>query len=184
MDEPELPLAFPAAPPTAAISDLVRFGTSTWTYEGWQGQVYKRPYAKTSFARECLGEFCQYLYKGKPLFRTVGNDSTFYRPPTTNQIIRYLSQIPEDFEMCCKSLGRPHHSDVCQARPIWTTSGPGQPQLSQCGPLVCPTAEYSAIGKRRDLRAEGQHSRAVQWHFLRGSFDTACGWRQTQPITT
>ena len=85
-----------------AVSPLVRFGTSTWTYEGWQGQVYKRQYTKTSFTRECLGEFCQYLYNGQPLFRTVGNDSTFYRPPSTTQLSRYLTQIPEDFEMCFK----------------------------------------------------------------------------------
>ncbi|MBC7840468.1 MAG: DUF72 domain-containing protein [Nitrospiraceae bacterium] len=81
---------------------LIRFGTSTWTYEGWQGQVYKKPYAKSVFARECLGEYCQYQYQNEPLFRTVGNDSTFYRPPTTNQLLRYLTQIPEDFEMCFK----------------------------------------------------------------------------------
>jgi uncharacterized protein YecE (DUF72 family) len=85
-----------------ALSPLIRFGTSTWTYEGWQGQVYKRPYKKTSFARECLGEYCQYLYNGEPLFRTVGSDLTFYRPPTANQLRNYLKQIPEDFEMCFK----------------------------------------------------------------------------------
>jgi uncharacterized protein YecE (DUF72 family) len=85
-----------------SISPLIRFGASTWTYEGWQGQVYHKQYAKTAFARECLGEYCQYLYKGQPLFRTVGNDSTFYRPPTANQLRHYLKQIPEDFEMCFK----------------------------------------------------------------------------------
>lgn len=84
------------------LSPLIRFGTSTWTYEGWQGQIYQRQYAKTTFARECLGEYCQYLYNGEPLFRTVGNDSAFYRPPTTNQLSHYLKQIPEDFEMCFK----------------------------------------------------------------------------------
>lgn len=84
------------------LSPLIRFGTSTWTYEGWQGQVYLKQYAKTAFARECLGEYCQYLCNGEPLFRTVGNDSTFYRPPSTNQLRRYLNQIPEDFEMCFK----------------------------------------------------------------------------------
>ena len=83
-------------------SPLIRFGTSTWTYEGWQGQVYKKQYAKSTFTRECLGESCQYLYSGEPLFRTVGNDSTFYRPPTTNQLQHYLTQIPEDFQMCFK----------------------------------------------------------------------------------
>lgn len=66
------------------------------------GQVYQRQYTKTSFTRECFGEFCQYLYNGQPLFRTVGNDSTFYRPPSANQLTRYLTQIPEDFEMCFK----------------------------------------------------------------------------------
>ena len=84
------------------VSPLIRFGTSTWTYEGWQGQVYTRQYAKSKFAQECLGEYCQYQYNNEPLFRTVGNDSTFYRPPTANQLRRYLNQIPEDFEMCCK----------------------------------------------------------------------------------
>ena len=84
------------------LSSLVRFGTSTWTYEGWQGQIYLRTYAKTVFARECLGEYGQYRYKGQPLFRTVGNDATFYRPPSANQLTRYLAQIPEDFEMCFK----------------------------------------------------------------------------------
>jgi uncharacterized protein YecE (DUF72 family) len=85
-----------------SVSPLIRFGTSTWTYEGWQGQVYIRQYAKIKFAQECLGEYCQYQYINKPLFRTVGNDSTFYRPPTANQLRRYLNQIPEDFEMCFK----------------------------------------------------------------------------------
>src|SRR5262245_39032665 len=87
---------------TMSVSSLVRFGTSTWTYEGWQGQVYQRQYAKNTFARECLGEYCQYQYQGEPLFRTVGNDATFYRPPTANQFRNYLKQIPEDFEMCFK----------------------------------------------------------------------------------
>jgi uncharacterized protein YecE (DUF72 family) len=84
------------------LPHLIRFGTSTWTYEGWQGQVYQREYKKTLFARECLGEYCQYLYNDEPLFRTVGNDSTFYRPPTANHLRSYLKQIPEDFEMCFK----------------------------------------------------------------------------------
>ncbi len=85
-----------------ALSNLIRMGTSTWTYEGWQGQVYQRKYLKTKFARECLGEFCQYQYREQPLFRTVGNDATFYRPPTKGQLQHYLTQIPEDFQMCFK----------------------------------------------------------------------------------
>jgi len=73
-----------------------------WTYQGWQGQVYTRQYPENKFVQECLREYCQYEYQGEPLFRTVGNDATFYRPPTANQLRRYLSQIPEDFQMCFK----------------------------------------------------------------------------------
>jgi hypothetical protein len=32
----------------------------------------------------------------------VGNDSTFYRPETANQLRHYFNSIPEDFEMCFK----------------------------------------------------------------------------------
>jgi len=85
-----------------SLSHLIRFGTSTWAYEGWQGQVYHRQYAKSTFTHECLWEYCQYQYQGEPLFRTVGNDATFYRPPTANQLRHYLTQIPEDFQMCFK----------------------------------------------------------------------------------
>lgn len=95
-------MEYNASRPMPTLSPLIRFGTSTWTYEGWQGQVYKKQYAKTAFARECLSEYCQFLHEGEPLFRTVGNDSTFYRPPTSNQLRHYLKQIPEDFQMCSK----------------------------------------------------------------------------------
>lgn len=101
----DAPLEHGAADPYTephGLSELIRFGTSTWTYERWQGQVYKRSYTKTSFTRECLGEYAQFRYNGQPLFRTVGNDSTFYRPPTSGQLTRYLNQIPEDFDMCFK----------------------------------------------------------------------------------
>ena len=54
---------------------LIHFGTSTWTYEGWQGQVYKREYTKSKFSQECLGEYCQYQYQGEPLFRTPDTQS-------------------------------------------------------------------------------------------------------------
>ena len=37
------------------LSPLIRFGTSTWTYEGWQGQVYKKQYAKSSFTQGVSG---------------------------------------------------------------------------------------------------------------------------------
>ena len=35
------------------LSPLIHFGISFWTYEDWQGQVYKKQYAKSVFTREC-----------------------------------------------------------------------------------------------------------------------------------
>lgn len=84
------------------VSSLVRFGTSTWTYEGWKGQVYLKDYPRGTFTKHCLTEYWQFLYDGAPLFRTVGNDSTFYRPPTSAQLLAYRDQMPEQTEMCFK----------------------------------------------------------------------------------
>ena len=64
---------FPSAPPTGtSISELVRLGTSTWTYEGWKGQVYHKTYPKSRFKQDSLAEYADYQYKGERLFRTVG----------------------------------------------------------------------------------------------------------------
>ena len=84
------------------VLPLVRFGTSTWTYEGWKGQVYFRDYPKGTFTQHCLTEYWQFLRNGSPLFLTVGNDSTFYRPPTSQQLRAYCDQMPEHREMCFK----------------------------------------------------------------------------------
>jgi hypothetical protein len=53
------------------LSPLLRLGTSTWTYEGWQGLVYTRQYPPGRFKRDCLAEYARYL------FRTVGFDASF-----------------------------------------------------------------------------------------------------------
>ena len=50
------------------IPSSVRFGVSTWTYDGWTGDVYHRAYRGAQPARR-LEEYARY-----PLFRTVGID--------------------------------------------------------------------------------------------------------------
>ena len=69
-------------PPSAELVELsqrvpsaIRFGTSTWTYDGWTGDVYHRAYRGAQPARR-LEEYARY-----PLFRTVGIDSAYYEPP-------------------------------------------------------------------------------------------------------
>ena len=90
-------------PPDAApLSALIRFGTSTWTYEGWQGLVYTKRYPPSRFKSDCLAEYARYEYHGERLFRTVGFDFTFYGPPTTPQLVHYASQLPPDFVACSK----------------------------------------------------------------------------------
>src|SRR5687768_14695889 len=84
------------------LSPLVRFGTSTWTYEGWKGDVYKREYRKGRFKQDCLAEYAAYEYKGERLFKTVGFDFTFYGPPTARQLQHYASLVPADFQACAK----------------------------------------------------------------------------------
>ena len=50
------------------------FGTSTWTYPGWEGIVYRdvSSYGR-QFKSECLSEYAR-----SDLFDCVGIDSTFY----------------------------------------------------------------------------------------------------------
>ena len=89
-----------------ALSPLVRFGTSTWTYEGWKGEVYKHIYSKGRFKQDCLAEYARYEHEGALLFRTVGFDFSFYGPPSTKQLEHYASLLPEGFEACAKEIGR------------------------------------------------------------------------------
>ncbi len=71
----------------------IRFGTSSWTYPGWQGTVYKAHYkSEQDLKQNCLLEYGQF-----PWFRTLGIDSTFYSPPTVETLKRYSSQLPDEF---------------------------------------------------------------------------------------
>src|SRR6266550_2798789 len=82
-------------PPSAALVSLaqrippsIRFGTSTWTYDGWAGEVYHRSYRSAQPARR-LEEYARY-----PLFRTVGIDSAFYEPPSDEILAEYARALP------------------------------------------------------------------------------------------
>src|SRR5581483_9955767 len=80
----------------------LRLGTSSWAYEGWRGIVYHRPYSKSRFAQDCLAEYAACQPAGRPLFRTVCIDHTFYRPGGPDQLAHYAAQVPEDFHFCSK----------------------------------------------------------------------------------
>ncbi|MBI4002379.1 MAG: DUF72 domain-containing protein [Nitrospira defluvii] len=94
---------------------VVRFGTSSWAYEGWFQQVYRRSYSANRFSRDSLGEYAMYPLGRSPLFRTVGIDHSFYRPASTAQLAHYGSQVPTDFHFCSKvweELTIPTYADL------------------------------------------------------------------------
>ena len=87
---------------TLTLPEEIRFGTSSWAYEGWKGTVYRKPYPRNRFSQECLAEYAAYSYQGAPLFRTVGLDQTFYRSPTVDQLSLYVTHLPTGFRVCSK----------------------------------------------------------------------------------
>jgi uncharacterized protein YecE (DUF72 family) len=104
MNQPDLfdgteSLPAPSAELTALAHRLpanVRFGTSTWTYDGWAGDVYHRRYRGAQPAKR-LEEYVRY-----PLFRTVGIDSAFYEPPSEEVLRAYAQALPPGFPCVSK----------------------------------------------------------------------------------
>ncbi|HEX4575460.1 MAG TPA: DUF72 domain-containing protein [Gemmatimonadales bacterium] len=94
-------------PPPVELEELarrlpptIRFGTSTWTYDGWSGDVYHRVYRSAEPARR-LEEYTRY-----PLFRTVGIDSAFYDPPSKEVLTAYARALPPGFPCVSKVWDR------------------------------------------------------------------------------
>ena len=81
------------------------FGTSSWTYPGWQGRVYRDVAAYGSPKR--FTELCLVEYARDPRFRCAGADNMYYMPPSTRVglLTRYRKQLsgqPEPIELCPK----------------------------------------------------------------------------------
>lgn len=81
----------------ASVPESIHFGTSTWTYPGWSGLVYHRSYPKNAPAARMLEEYARF-----PLFRTVGIDSSFYRPPAPETLKAYARALPPGFRCVSK----------------------------------------------------------------------------------
>lgn len=77
------------------------FGTSSWTYPGWTGLIYAKPYRKTGTSAAMLREYAKY-----PLFRTVGVDSFFYTPPSQSTLRSYAEALPPNFRCVMKVWDR------------------------------------------------------------------------------
>jgi len=78
----------------------IYFGSSSWKYPGWKGQVYTRSYSsKKAFDRECLAEYAQ-------LFPTVCADFALYDFPSAEQMRSMAEQTPEGFTVSLKVTDR------------------------------------------------------------------------------
>jgi len=76
------------------------FGTSSWKYPGWKGQVYNRRYAsQKDFERECLREYAE-------LFPTVCADFALYDFPDPGQMELLGDQTPDGFRVALKVTDR------------------------------------------------------------------------------
>lgn len=87
-----------AAVIAARIPARVRFGTSSWSFPGWEGIVYPRRASASILAREGLVEYARH-----PLLRTVGIDRGFYASIPRDDLRRYAGQLPADFPCCAKA---------------------------------------------------------------------------------
>lgn len=82
----------------AALPRNLRFGTSSWSFPGWQGIVFDRAAAPTRLARQGLAAYARH-----PLLRAVGIDRTFYAPVSTAVFAEYAAAVPEDFRFLVKA---------------------------------------------------------------------------------
>lgn len=85
-------------PVARALSPALRFGTSSWSFQGWKGIVYAHTQSTAELAREGLRE-----YSAHPLLRTVGIDRGYYAPIPRDDLKRYADQTPDDFVFCAKA---------------------------------------------------------------------------------
>lgn len=155
----------PSLPDLRRIADqlpeLIRFGTSSWTYPGWKGLVYEHDYPATGATAKMLGEYARW-----PLFRTVGIDSFFYRPASRRTLESYATVLPTNFPCVSKvweritahTFANPRERDrYGQPNPDWLNAdlftsevvAPMQDVFSEhMGPLVL---EFQAIARKEKL---------------------------------
>jgi uncharacterized protein YecE (DUF72 family) len=94
----------PAAQPpeildlAARLPPGIHLGGSTWSFPGWAGLVYDRPYPTARLAREGLAAYARH-----PLLRAVGIDRTHYRPLPAEDLASYAAAVPDDFLFLVKA---------------------------------------------------------------------------------
>lgn len=70
------------------VPGFVRFGTSSWSFPGWKGIVWRGEPTEAALAREGLGAYARH-----PLFRTVSLDRAHYAPLRDEDLAAYAAQL-------------------------------------------------------------------------------------------
>lgn len=73
-------------------------GTSSWSFPGWQGQVWARKETETRLSRLGLPAYARH-----PLLRTVSLDRALYQPLEADLYRRYAQQVDADFRFIVKA---------------------------------------------------------------------------------
>lgn len=88
-----------------ALPAQIRLGTSTWSFPGWKGLVYRDEVSNTKLSREGLHAYGQH-----PVLGCVGIDRSFYAPLSVAQYARHAAQVPDAFRFVVKAP-----ASVCDA---------------------------------------------------------------------
>ncbi len=86
----------------ALAAQNIYIGGSSWKYEGWLGQIYRRErylsrgrFSKKAFEAECLREYAE-------TFQTVCGDFAFYQFPSEEYWQKLFAQTPARFRFAFK----------------------------------------------------------------------------------
>lgn len=74
----------------ARVPSWVHLGTSSWSFPGWSGLVWKGQHSEEELARAGLRAFAQ-----QPLLRTACVDRSYYGPLRTEDVASYAAQLDE-----------------------------------------------------------------------------------------
>lgn len=103
-DEPGPGGIAPAAPDddvrslAARLPASVALGTSSWSFPGWRGLVWRDAHSEAALARHGLTAYARH-----PLLRTVGVDRTHYAPVAADALRAYADQVPPGFRFLVKA---------------------------------------------------------------------------------
>ncbi len=76
----------------------LHMGTSSWSFPGWKGLVWRDEQSNAQLARRGLAAYARH-----PLMRTVGVERTYYAPVPAGVLAAYAADVPPDFRFLVKA---------------------------------------------------------------------------------